>query len=260
MANELGGTRDLLTSPDDFPAEELFAAASSAVLLADEVTGRVLAVNPAAQRLLGVPGTDLVGQPWQQAFGASCATALQAAAQQAVQSGRAVQATASSLTGGATLIATVSSFQVSRASRLLVRLAANTATQAPSRSRRGDVFDELDALAVGFVLTDGALCVEFGNKAFLGIVNQPSTESIEGQCVLRWLNLTQENFSQMRRQMGQREACMAMTTTLCIGPTVGPMVEVLAVAVPDPVDPHWGFILRRVPARFSPPRELPDNA
>lgn len=247
MSSRLDVPSDVLTSPEDgFPAEELFAASRTAVLMADEATGRVVAVNPAAQRLLGIPRSDLVGYDWQRAFSRSCAQQLRSAARQAASSGTAVQATASGSTGGATMTATISTFYVSKVSYLLVRLAPDDASDSPSGTISSDILDTLDAIAVGFVVTDGALCVEFGNQAFLDVVNQPSIADIVGQCLLRWLNLTQADLSRMQRQMALREAGTVMTTTLWAGPASRPMVEVTALAVPDATSPHWGFIVQKV--------------
>lgn len=247
MNRRLDVTCDVLTPADDgFPAEELFAAAGTAVLMANEATGRVVAVNPAAQRLLGIPGSDLVGFDWHKAFSGSCAQQLSTAARQAASSGATVQAAVSGSTGCAALTATVSTFYVAKVSYLLVRLVPSDASETPSGTIPRDVFDELDAIAMGFVVTDGALCVEFGNRAFLEFVNQPSNADIQGQCLLRWLNLAQADLSEMRRQLELRVAGTVMTTTLCIGPTLGPMVEITAIAVPDATSAHWGFIVRKV--------------
>lgn len=247
MNSRLDIASDVLTSAEDgFPAEELFAAARTAVIMAVEATGRVVAVNPAAQRLLGMPRTDLVGSDWQRAFSRSCAQQLSTAARQAATSGTSVQATASRSTGGAAMTATFSTFCVAKVSYLLVRLAPDEASETQSSTISSDVLDALDAIAVGFVVTDGALCIEFGNKAFLDVVNQPSNADIEGQCLLRWLNLTQADLSRMQQQMALREAGTVMATTLWDGAAAAPVVEVTALAVPDATSPHWGFVVQRV--------------
>lgn len=247
MNSRLDVTSDILTSAEDgFPVEELFAAAKTAVLMAEDATGRVVAVNPAALRLLGLPRTELIGRDWNKAFSGSCARQLRTAARQATSSGTAVQVAASAASGGAAMTATFSTFYVSEVRYLLVRLAANVATASPTSTISSDVLNALDAIAVGFVVTDGSLCVEFANAAFLDVVNQASNAHIEGQCLLRWLNLTQADLSRMQRQMALREASAVMTTTLWVGPAPGPIVEVTALAVPDAANPHWGFVVRKV--------------
>jgi PAS domain-containing protein len=234
------------SSEDGFPAEELFAAAKTAVILAEEATGRVVAVNPAAHVLLGVPRSDLVGCDWHKAFSRTCVQQLRAAARQAASSGAAVQAAATGPTGGAAVTVTFSTFHVAEVCYLLVRLAGDDAAESASRTISRDVFQELDHITVGFVITDGALCVEFANKAFLELVDQPSSADVEGRCLLRWLNLTQADLSGMRRQMELHVADTEMITTLCIGSASGPMVEVTAIAVPDATRAHWGFVVHRV--------------
>jgi PAS domain-containing protein len=238
----------LTPSEDSFPAEELFAASRTAVLMAEEATGRVVAVNPAAQRLLGLRRSDLLGYDWRKAFGGSCVPPLQDAARQAVSEGVAVRVAASSSDGGAAMTATFSTFRVSGVCYLLVQIAPGDGSEDPPGTLASDVVDDLDALAVGFVVTDGALCIEFGNKAFLGIVGQPAHVDIEGQCLLRWLNLTQANLSAMHRQMLAREAGTVMTTTLCLEAGSGPAVEVISIAVPHATSAHWAFVLRELVA------------
>ena len=214
--------------------------------MAVETTGRVVAVNPAAQRLLGVTSSSLVGCDWHEAFSQSCSEQVRTAARQAAASGTAVQAAAFGATSGAAMTATFSTFCVSKVSYLLVRLAAAAVPDASYGNISGDVLDALDEVAVGFVVTDGALCVEFANKAFLELVNQPSRADVECQSLLRWFNLAQADLVSMHRQMALREAGTVMTTTLWAGPTSGPMIDVTAIAVPDATSPHWGFLVQKV--------------
>jgi PAS domain-containing protein len=243
-ANELG---KILTAADErFPAEELFAAATAAVLVADSATGRTSAINTAALRLLGKTRAEMVGRNWHQAFSVRCAHALKGAASRAVASGTAIHATATAVTGGPVIAATLSTFRVSKVTYLLVRLVAEEAVQAPSRLIADDVFAQLDAINICFVVTDGALCIEFGNKAFLEILDQPANAQIAGQSLLRWVSLTQADLSRMHTQMLSREAGAALTAILCSGPNAGTMVEIMAIAVPHEITPHWGFVLHRI--------------
>lgn len=247
MKNRLNPGLDVHSAvADDFPAEQLFAMSDTAVLIAIQSTGRVVAVNPAAQRLLDMSRAELVGSDWRTAFGESCAARLQEVARQAAESGAAAQASAPGRAGRGSVSITLSTFCVSRATYLLVRLAAGDVPAAASGEPSPGVIDALDALATGFVLTDGELLVEFVNRAFLELLRQPDGANVERQSLLRWMSLTQADLARMRRQMALREAATVTTTVLSAGVASTPMVEVTAVAVPDATSPRWGFIVREI--------------
>lgn len=249
MKDHLSSTSDRETRADEFPADEFFAAASTAVLVADGATGRVIAVNPAAQRLLGLNSADLLGCHWHEAFSYPGAQELKAAAEQASTLGTVKVSVSRSGAVGA-LKATVSTFFVSNVSHLLLHLDP-VDTGRKSKAIPGDLFDELDDLPIGFVVTDGALRVEFGNRAFLDLTGEPSRDAAEGQNLLRWLDLTQDDLALMCRQMQLRQAAAVMATSLRTRYGRGPMVEVTAISVPDTESPYWGFVFRQT-ARPAP--------
>ena len=239
---------------DGFPADELFAAANTAVLVADASTGLVIAVNRAAQLLLGLPTADLVGYHWHKAFDYPGAQELRAAAQRACTLGTAVSASVHRPGEIGALTATISTFFLSKVCYLLLHLDAGHETGRNSQALSGELFDKLDELPIGFVITDGALCVEFGNRTFIEVVGEMSRDRVEGQCLLRWLDLTQDDLGQMCRQMQLRQAASVMTTSLRTLFGCGLAVEVIAVAVPDASSPYWGFVLRQVSGQHSAPR------
>jgi PAS domain-containing protein len=246
MNSRLDLTGVVLTSSGDaLPAEELFAAANTAVIVALVSTGRVVALNPAAQRQLGIARSELLGHDWREAFDDACEQPLGSAAREAVASGNVVRATVPGSAGDAAMAVVLSTFCVAKISYLLVRLVADDAAQAPPRTVSSDVLDALDDLAVGFVVTDGALCIEFANRAFLDFVNQPCHADVEHQSLLRWLNLAQADLLKMNRQMAMREAATAITARLWVGPTTAQMVEITAIAVPDAASPRWGFVVQK---------------
>jgi PAS domain-containing protein len=230
---------------NEFPADELFAAASTAVLVADQTTGRIIAVNPAAQLLLGLPAADLVGDPWHKAFDSPGEQELKAAAAQASAQGAVLRVSVSTYGAVGALTAAISTFFVRKVSYLLVHLEPLHKTGRNSQVVSGDLFDELDDIPMGFVVTDGALCVEFGNRAFVELTGSLSRDSIEGQNLLRWLDLTQDELDLMCRQMQLRQAATVMRASLSTQYGRGPTVEVTAVAVPNATNPYWGFVLRQ---------------
>ena len=214
--------------------------------MANETTGRVIAVNPAAQQLLGLSSEDLVGCPWYKAFNSPAAEELQAALRKASTLGTVARVSVSSFGAEGALRATISTFFVSNISYLLLHLDAEHETRRNIQALSGDLFDQLDDLPMGFVVCNGALCVEFGNRAFIDLTGEPSRDTVEGQNLLRWLDLTQDDLVVMCEQMKLRQAATMMTTSLSTRYGRGPMVEVIAIAVPDASRPYWGFVLRQI--------------
>ena len=245
---------------DEFPADELFAAASTAVLVADAATGRVIAVNPAAQILLGLPSADLLGCQWHEAFNSPDAEELKDAAQRASTQGTVVRVAVGAAGAVGAIRAAISTFFVSKVSYLLLHLDAVHEFGRNSQSFSGDLFDELDELPMGFVITDAALCVEFGNRSFLEATGAPSRDTVQGQSLLRWLELTQDDLLLMCRQMQERQAATVMATSLSTSYGPGPMVEVIAIAVPDATSPYWGFVLRQMTRHPSASRGSRNNS
>jgi PAS domain-containing protein len=229
---------------DGFPAEEIFAAATTAVLLANAATGRVIAVNPAAQLLLRRGSADLVGRHWHEAFEFPGARELNAAAEQAAARDIVARLSVRGCGAVGAMQAAISTFFVSKESYLLLQLDCGRETPRSSPSLHGDLFDQLDDLPMGLVVTDEALCVEFANRAFLDAAGEPSPDAAEGHNLLRWLDLTQDDLGRMHHQMQQRQAAAAMSTRLRTRYGCGPMVEIVAIAISDKTNPRWGFVLR----------------
>jgi PAS domain-containing protein len=240
----LHSTSGQTEAPTGFPAYELFAAASTAVLVADADTGRAVAINPAAQSLLGVSSGDVVGRDWFSAFVAPDPQALQAAALRAVSLGIAATLVATTAGSVSAVRATLSTFRVASAFYLLVRLDAVDEIGGNHEAFSPELFEQLNSLALGFVIADEALCVEFGNRVFLDLIAEPALDAAEGQCLLRWLDVTQRDLDVMRRQMQVRQAASVLTANLITRSGAGTTVEVIAIAVPDAASAHWGFVLR----------------
>jgi PAS domain-containing protein len=135
---------------------------------------------------------------------------------------------------------------VSRHAYLLVHLDAVHEPRRSVLNSSDDLFDRLDNLPMGLVITDGALCVEFANREFLDLTGVPSRDAAEGKSLLRWLDLTQDHLDQLHRQMQLRQAATVMTTSSSTWYGPGPSFEVIAVAVPDTASQNWGFVLRQL--------------
>lgn len=239
---------------EEFPADALFAAASSAVILADGASHRIVAANPAALALLDARLTDLRGFDWCEAFADSCEEALSAAAEQAATSRGATEVRADGRINAARLSVMISCFYSSKHPYLLIRLTSEYPLVAPAEPPHSAVLDHIDALPTGFVLADGELRIEFWNRAFTALIGDQTRGEIEGQSLLRWIHLTPADLDRMREQMAQREATISMTTTVSASHAFAMTVEVIAVSAPDATCAHWAFILRKVEPQSPPPR------
>jgi PAS domain-containing protein len=250
----LHSTSGQCEAPAGFPAHELFAAARTAVLLADADAGHVVAINPAAQSLLGVSSAQVVGHDWCTAFVAQVAQELQTAALRAATLGTAA-AVATTIAGSVSAVrAALSTFRVGSAFYLLVRLDALDEVGGNHEAFSAELFEQLDALPLGFVIADEALCFEFGNRAFLQLAGEPALDAAYGQCLLRWLDVTHRDLDAMRRQILARQAASVLTANLNTRAGQGSLVEVIAIAVPGAASAHWGFVLRPATASLAPAR------
>jgi PAS domain-containing protein len=240
-------------SQDGFPAEALFASSRTAVILIDGVTDRIVAANPAALALLAIRQNELHGLHWRVAFAPSCEQAMRTALAQAVTARTPVAVTMTGRNGDAPLVATVSGFNSAAHPYVVLRLdRAGQRIAAPATSG-STVLEQLGSLPDAFVLADRELRIEYWNTAFSDLAGHPPPQEIEGQSLLRWLNLTTPELDQMRSQEEQREAALHLTTTLSVGRAFALSVEVTAVCVPDATHAHWGFILRKVDTQAAPP-------
>lgn len=229
----------------DFPAAAIFASATSAVLLVEQASGRVIEVNGAGARLLALRRAGLLGSDWLGAFDPACAPQLDEARIAAALQRSPRELEVRSRADGAPLRATITLFRIGRDAYLLVRLLpanVSVATATPAAAAR--VLDELEATPVGFVVTNRFFHVEYCNRAFLDLVCCATSEDAKGQSLVRWLALTEHDLERLRGQLSERQATIVILTALHAGPASGRSVELTAVAVPDAPEPCWGFTLR----------------
>jgi PAS domain-containing protein len=249
-------SESITAGSQDFPAYPLFKAAGAAVLVVEQGTGRVAEANLAALALLGLAPAGLVGKDWLGAFSAPSAQRLADACRHAWLANSPIQIEAESFAGARALVAAITTFRVGRDAYLLVRLVLHDAMPESAGQRTSAVLDALERMPTGFVVTDSRLQVDFGNRAFLEMVQLESLEQLRGRSLAQWLALTEADLLRLREQMSRRQAASVLVTTLHAGPVIGRSVEVTAIAVPDAPHPCWGFTLRllesRLPAAKTP--------
>jgi hypothetical protein len=232
----------------ELPLQSLFSSADTAVMIAEQATGQVIEVNLAALLLLGMRRADLVGTGWLQAFSPASAQRMARALQPAGLAAATLQLDVEGSSGASPLSATVSMFRVGAAAYILVRLTPGDVAPTGSEPESTDVLAELEKARTSFVVTNADMRIEYGNRAFLEMVQVDSIEEIGGCALTRWLELTEADLQRLHRQMERRQAATVLVTTLNAAATVRP-VEVTAIAVPDARHPCWGFTLDELGSR-----------
>jgi len=225
----------------DLPTRWLFAAATEAVLIADEATGKILEANPSAAWLLRRRRAEVVGDTWQNVLGRSAA--LPEPLPDGAGAGASLSFSVVTADGGAELTARLSRVHQPPDAYLLIRLAPFAGSSG--RDASTEAFDVLDESPVGFVVADDGLRIEYANRAFIAMVGLESAEDVCGRSIARWLELSEYDIAQLREQMARGDAVTEFATTLVVDHDPAREVAVTAVAVPDAAHPRWGFSVRK---------------
>jgi PAS domain-containing protein len=228
-------------APADLPFRWLFAAATEAVMIADEGSGKIIEANPSAAWLLRRRRADLIGSPWREVFRRADALIDPLRDLDGASESRACAVFTAD--GGAELVATLSRVRQPPDSYLLIRLEAVAGTAG--RGAPSEVFDALEESPVSFVVADAGLRIQYANRAFISMVGLESAEDVRGRSIARWLELSEFDIGQLHEQMARNEGVTELATTLVVDHEPARDVDVTAVAVPDPAQPRWGFCIRK---------------
>ena len=234
------------------PCDWLFSVAVEPVIIIDAATNRIVQANPAAAQLLQSSHSALVGAPLGGLLDASCAADLARSLEAARTTGVADGVTLRSPSNGAELRAKLSLFRSDTGAYVLVHLAPGSggAGDRPSADKdpaESPVLDAIDGAAVGFLLTDSGMRIEYANQAFTELVRLGSPDHARGKSLMCWLDLSEGDLAQLRDQMLLRRATSVMTAALRTESNSPLEVEVCAVAVPDGPHTCWGFTIRELP-------------
>jgi PAS domain-containing protein len=234
------------TGQPALPCDWLFSVAVEAVVIVQAGTRRVVQANPAATALLGISPAALIGARFVDAFDSLGANSLAQAMDEAQILGAADDVTCRSAEQAVDLTAKVSLFRAEEESFLLVRLAAMS-DDSRQNEAESPVFDAIESAAVGFVLTDAGLRVEYANQALTEMAGLTPPAAMSGCSLVRWLEFSADDLTRLRDQMSRRQATSIMTARLRPDRGSPLEVEVCAVAVPDGPQICWGFTIRELP-------------
>jgi len=234
------------------PCDWLFSVAVEPVIIIDAATNHIVQANPAAAQLLRRSHSALVGAAVEGLLDASSTADLARSLEVARTAGVVDGVTLRSAGDGAELRAKLSLFRSDTGAYVLIHLALGSGVggDQPSADRdpaESPVLDAIEGAAVGFLLTDSGMRIEYANQAFTELIQLGSADQALGKSLLRWLELSESDLAQLRDQMLLRRATSVMTAALRIESNSRLEVEVCAVAVPDGANTCWGFTIRELP-------------
>jgi PAS domain-containing protein len=220
--------------------ESLLAGSNQPVLIAKTGDGRIVIANPAAARLLRIPGATLVGMTLTALFDAATTSALTDDGASLIEVQPAHRAEP--------LRARASKVKTGGQSYLIVRLQPldNESVTHLNGHATSSVIEAIDQAGVALLVTDDELRVQFANRSFEEMSGVASGAA-SGQHAIRWLRLTQADMSRLRDQRVEQRAAINFDITFQPENAASRRIEAEAVSVPDGADSLWGFILREPP-------------
>jgi PAS domain-containing protein len=226
--------------------ESLVASATEPVLIIDACSGVVVEANSAVALLLHAERAALLGTPFIDTLEESSLAAVQRAFATARADGRAGAISVRARRGQLTLGLETALFHAAPDSFLLLRLTARSGADAGPGRRRSDslVLKAIERAAVGFLITDAQLRVEYVNRALVQMLGLRSPDQVCGRPLAAWLTLGDAELARLRGPLAEHHAATVLRTSLCDTGNGVRFVEVHAVAVPAGRQTRWGFTLR----------------
>ncbi len=224
----------------------LFQISSEAVLIIDAVTQKIIDANPAAGQLL-VKGTKkLAGRAFTDLFDAAGQKKVNTYLTAVRTSGKTEEIRVRLGDPKLDVAVSATMFRQEQTSNLLVRLSpANQATSAWLRSQ-SRLFDVVEKLPDGFVVTDLDRRVLTANLVFVEMTQMGTSEQIQGEPIDRWLGRHSVDTDVLIKNLSERGEIRNFATVIRgeYGSTSD--VEVSAVAVTGTEQPCYGLTIRSV--------------
>ncbi len=243
----------------------LFQIASEAVLIVDQSTKKIVEVNPAAGRLLGVDYNTLADKPFAKLFHPESRDAAMALLLDPNPSVGAEPMPVRLADGRAGYTAAASLFRQQGTAHVLISLAA---VKAESLVAEDDtqlkLLRVLNRIPDAFVLTDEALNIRDVNLAFLELTQMPSTEATKGQSLARFVGRPGVDLKVLLENL--REHGWVRNFGTVLRTTYGDQeeVELSAVSIREGLEATHGLIIRPVRRLSATPssqsRQLPRTA
>lgn len=229
----------------------LFQISSEAVLIVDATSGRVVEANPAASQILGKPVKRLSGRSFLESFSSDSERKIQQGFDTARSKGRADQIRVK-LDGKKTeLVMACSVFREDTNVHFLVRLSPASAEAAVWLSQRSNVFDVVQKMPEGFVVTDHDRRILTANAAFLEMTQIATEDQLRGEPIDRWLGRLPVDVNVLIKNVRERGEVRGFSTQVRgeFGSTTD--VEVSGVAVASGDTPCLGFTIHTAQRRVD---------
>ncbi|MFN0218704.1 MAG: transcriptional regulator PpsR [Hyphomicrobium sp.] len=223
----------------------LFQVAGEAVLVVDAASMKIVESNPAATRLLSAAVKRLGGRSFPELFDAESSKIIHAHLAAVRGAGRSEDVVAKLSEGKQEFVVAASLFRQENVSHFLVRLSpvgvSRTSNSAADRSR---VFDFVDKLPDGFVVTDFDCNILKVNSAFLEIAQIASEEQAVGERLDRWLGRHDVDVKVLADNLKDRGTIRNFATVIRGEFGSYEDVDVSAVSVAGGDAPCLGFTVR----------------
>ncbi len=231
----------------------LFKLSSEAVFIVDAASRRVVEANPAAVGLFGETAQQIVGRAFPFGFDDAGMPGVDSllADVRAAGSGDAVLATLGG--DGRQVMVSASLFRQERAVMFLIRLTPQQANDAGGLlpKARTLMFDVLESMPDGFVITDLAGRILTANTAFLELAQLATEKQARGEPLGRFVGRAGVDINTLIGNLKATDFVRLLNTTLQGDHGSTSDVEISAVGVPHGDPPCLGFVIRDVSQRLS---------
>ncbi|MFO1151797.1 MAG: transcriptional regulator PpsR [Alsobacter sp.] len=224
----------------------LFQLAAEAVAIIDAGTSRIVDLNPAALKILGLPQKRAVGTALADCFHADSQQAVQSLLAATRQVGRIDDVLARLVDGRTPVLLSASLFRHDQASHVLVRLRPSDPGGAAASAPSANILQVIERLPDAFVVTDLAHKVLAANSAFLDLAQVATEQQVKGRPIEHWIGRVgvdlEPLFANLKGSGGVRNF-----ETVLRGELEGiEPVEIAAVLVEGGDLPCIGFSIRSV--------------
>ncbi len=227
----------------------LFQISTEAVLVIDGANYRVAESNPAASKLLGKSARRLAGRPLPDFFDTDSQRKIQGYLSAVKTSGQADEVSVTLPDSQIEAVVSASLFRQDSTSHILVRLTPTAANATSWLRSRSSLFDVVQKLPDGFVVTDPDRHILTANTAFIELTQLAAEEQVRGEPLDRWIGRHQIDMAVLAKNLKERGEIRNFSTIVRgeYGSTED--VEISAVSVPSGEQPCLGLTIRRVARR-----------
>ena len=234
----------------------LFQMSAEAVLVLDAGSLTIVEANEAARRIVGGEADRPATRRFLELFDTAGQEAVQLLLAGVRAVGRADDAKAHLVEGGAEVSVSASLFRQDAGSLFLVRISSPGAEheEAPLPKPQRKLLKAVEHAPDGFVVTTHEGRITIANAAFLDLAQLPSLELARQETLDRWLGRPGVDFDVMAATLRSRGSVRLFATVLRGEHGAIAEVEVSAVAVMNCGKPCYGFAIRDIGPRLPPER------